>query len=598
MTSRLIAGILLGSFLQLAIAEPVFFPQPLPIPGATGAPAWMTSMSGDDGYVQITAEARLPAGQSCIPLGRKVFIGANTDIQLALSITTFGFGTSFEAREIPFVTFDSRGATGECIAPVKLPVAIVPLTRLETRPAENPGQIRILLNVRSSTNTSLKLVEKAQVALGAAAVVATGGAATTVAGLSTALTNAAIVPLIKEFEQYASNVTAGVGRIDLDWRALRNAPRTYTFQIYEGEAATGESAGEAIKRLQQAAINPSLARFDVRFTLSYVRTIFDPAPRAPTFFPDKDLIQRALVMNYPPNPAIPNLLQTLNSSSPSPLASITAGSSLTDACNDVAAKLLRQVGLNAVDRVVVTKAFVDEALKGDSWLNGDEFDRCFQDQSAAKQVAKMLYSVPDRVIEFDVADMQRDNSPDFKAWKSEIEGPLTGFRRVMVVRGPKEALLLNQFAGNDINVGVYPKRSVWPTPAQSKPMPTPAIDATNPAPGSAPQTPKVDPSFDVAKYPGIAKLAPKQLLLGGCFVWAARADKNIAAGASPLAHMLFAGDNKDVWIANITFTSARPRRLATVAFTELDSTEGDWINLFKGRTFGANAQCDRILAMF
>jgi hypothetical protein len=587
---------LLVAFVPLpSIAEPVYFPQAIPSRGTVNVPDWMAQGSGDDGYVQVTAEVRLPVGQTCIPLGRKAYLRSNTDVQLVLSVTTFGFGSALDAREVPLATFDSRGATGECISPVKLPVAVVPLTRLETRPPENPGQLRILLNVRSSTNTSLKIVEKAQVALGAISIVATGGGAATVAGLSSALASSAVAPVVKEFEQYASNVTAGTATVPLDWIELRKAPRTYTFQIYEGEAGIGEDAGDAIRRLQTGSTNPSLARFEVQFSVSFVRSIFDTAPVAPHFYPHIDLRQRALVLNYPMhNPAIPNLLQSLNSSSPSLLARVAAGSSLTDICNDVSAKLLREVGLSAVDRVVATKVFVDEALKDEAWLNTDAFDKCFQDQSAAKDLATKLFGVSPRQTGFTVGDMQRDNTPDFNEWKSQIEAPMADFRRVMIAKGPKERLLMNIFRGNDVSVGVHPKNSQWPEPVAK---PSPSADAPKPSGDAVAAPAGTESGFDATKSPGIARLAAKPFILGGCFVWAFAADKNVGAGAIPKAHLLLAGDTNDVWLANLTFSQAQPRIITAVTANELDSTEADWIAFFRQRRFSDNAQCAKILKM-
>jgi len=572
-----------GVYSHFALAEPVFFPDPTPNAKSDKKPDWMKLAEGDDGYVRVTAEVRLPSDSSCIPLGQKS-VFRDTNVQLVLSITTFGFGNPQEKKEIPFATFDSRGMPGECISPVRLPIPVVPLTRLEERPAENPGEMKILLNVRSTTSTSSKLVEKAGAALNAVALVATGGASSTVAGLSAKLTNTAVAPLVSEFEKYASNITTGTGIIDLDWRSIRSTPQSYVFRIFEADAEMGSSAADTIRDKQKQGSESLASRFEVRFTFSYVRTIFDSNPYGNEYLPRGDHIQRKLVLDHPADSVIPNLLQTLNSNSPSPLGMVSTGPSLTSVCNEISGKLLRQLGLNAIDRVVVLKSFIDEAFKGTSWLYTNDFNFCFQDQESARKLAAKIYKIPEKVVAFDVADMQRDEYPDFKPWKTEVEGSLADFRRAMISDGPKAPLLLNISGGSDINVDIRPKNFPWPDTSSEKPLVSETIK-TNESTG-----------FDVGKYPGIARLATKTLKLGGCFVWAFDEDKNIGAGAQPKAHMLFAG-NKDIWLASITLSQSKPRRISEVKLFEIDSSDSDWIFLFKNRKFGANAQCDKIIPM-
>jgi hypothetical protein len=560
-----------------AFGEIVLFPDPNPSTTYFPDVPWIKHAVGDDGYVRVTAEIVLPDNKTCIPLGATGFV-KDANVQLVVSIKTAGFLSNLDQTDIPLATFDSRGQTGQCISPETLPLTVIPLTRLEPRPKENPGELRILLNVRSTTKTSINLVGKAQLALGAAAAIATGGAATTVAGLSTIVGSAALPPLFSEFEKYASNATIGSSRITLDWVKIRQTPAKYTIPVYQANAGIFESAAEAIERLQQGRIDASTMVFKVELSFSYLRSVFDPAPLPPSYYPDPDMINTSMVLRYPQQKDLPNLLQKMNATSPTAIQRIASGVKIAESCRDTLALLQTQIGLNLIDRTIALKALVDESQQGSSsWLsNPTIFNECFRDLGDAQDIITKLF--PKQVIDtpFNNADTQISvPSPKFNKWKEQIAPLLAKFRGIMTAPENRELQILQLAYGGDIELNLY--SDGWETQV---------IEPAGKIPTAAA---KLDP----ARYPSIIRLMNKKIIMGGCFVWAHETDMDL--DSHPVGRLLLVGNSQDVWRADLAFTATVPRALSSVAVEKL-TKDNDWANFFKNsRKYSNGATCDAIL---
>ena len=552
---------------QSAHAEQVIFPKPVPERASLAAPpAWLTQGSGDDGYLSVVAEVKLPAGVSCVPFGKSALFSKEST-QAVISLKTSGFQTALDGREIPIATIDSRGAEGECIAPITLPIAIVPLTKLESRSTANAGQLRIIVNVRSTVQTKLLLIEKGQLALGAAAVLATGGAATTVASLSAAFGKEALAPLVKEFESSFSNVTAGAAPVDLDWIQLRSGPASFEIPVYAADTTVGESAAEAIRRLQGQDLRGAIPLFRVVLRFAYVRSIFDEQTTGIDALPRLSQLLTATVLRYPTRADVPNLLQALSADSPTLQQKVASKKDLAATCNEVYSRLQAQLGLAVHDRAVALKAFVDESLGTSTWIqNAALFNACFRDLSDARSTIVKLFSPAGAVYVLD--DAQDDvATAEFLAWQREVPPRLAELRRVLTGPGDRNAVLIKFMGTEALTLADYAGWAVAP--------PATAV-----------------PRQDSGGSSDLENFTSRRVKKMGCFAKANQTDLNIN---KPTGHALLQDEQDGVWHATVTFGNAASRKPTAILIEKINPGDG-WANYFKGLQFmGANSECKVIL---
>lgn len=598
---------------QYAQAEQFLYPKPQPIAVAAKAiPPWLALGNGDDGYVKISAEIVMPkeeAGgvtQSCIPLGKNGWVW-NETTQVVLSVKTFGYATALDEKEIPIATFDSKGNEGGCIVPVKLPMSIVPLVRLEEGAVGDQGKLRLQLIVRSATNTSTNLVQKAQNALKLAAVFATGPAAVTVAKLSSNVGSAALLPMIAEYEQYASNVTPGTAVIVQDWANIRTATERFEIPIYSGEIKWNESQADAVARLQSESAGNKKLQFTVVFNYDYVRTLFDKAPTTPDYLPHSISTVPDTVLRYPNIPDFPTLQQLLNHSTPSEMQQLSTGTDLSSVCNSIYSQLHTDLKLSKIDRSIALKAFVDGAMLGPGWVaDFQKFNSCFRDIVDSQRfvikyfdLAKYFDLIQTPIFP-DAANQPRTAGT---TWLVEVPPLLAELRGVITSAGNRALQLDLRNHGQDIRFIDY--AGTWAiaqsasivsatTPLDSK------IDAASVNSVSAvslqtnPVPPVITKATSAPEKRGIFDFVSRRISKSGCFATAYDSEVDVK---KPMAHLLLLDETDAIWHATVLYSDARPRNILEVTVNPVVQYDG-WERFFRAQQFKEGAVCPLILAKF
>jgi hypothetical protein len=559
-------------------AESFAYPAVKPSITARATPAWLPGSQGDDGYVTVKAQVVMP-NLSCVGLGSSggLFAIGQEKMQVVASLTTSGLKNSLDGQEVPIATFDGRSTPGQCAVLSTLPLIVVPYARLEPFSAANPGSISLLLNIKSSTDANVNLVGAAQVVLGAVAVFATGGAASTVAGLTTTIAKPALTTLQTQVNTANSNVTPGQTKIDFTWPDVRNGIQTISVPVYLAKTNFGETTAQAIARLQSAQDTSGTKLFDIVLTFTYTKSLFDPRASGATDLPRRDTIASASVLNYPSLPGIPNFLQTLNGSSPSLLQTISTApddNTLATACGTALELLRGQVGLNQVDRAIVIKAFVDEARKGPLWYSQlSTFNMCFRDYPDMQAMVRNLYGPV--VVDFHWVDAQDGTGDAYESWLKRVVPILESFRNTMEVPDDRATVLLAFNGGADIPVDLLSGTAAWDGAA---PMGAP------PVPGAVGGEPK-------DSHPGITHLASKKITAGGCYVFAEASNLD---PQTPGGHLILVGGPADIWVANVYLATSGNGKLTKIQLFKMTDS---WKTFFKGNTYSGGECKASILNM-
>jgi hypothetical protein len=98
-----------------ALATSFVFPSATPTVTDAATPAWLPNGNGDDGYLTVRAEVKMPP-VSCAALGKKGVIAdiLQEKMQIVASVKTSGFRTSLDGKTLPVATFDGRSDPGGC----------------------------------------------------------------------------------------------------------------------------------------------------------------------------------------------------------------------------------------------------------------------------------------------------------------------------------------------------------------------------------------------------------------------------------------------------------------------------------------------------
>ena len=219
-------------FIGTSHASSFFFPDINPTFYPREAPAFLVDGYGNDGYITITSEV-VPIS-SCVSLSNKSFWGSEKT-QLLISITRNGFFDQTSEIEVPIATFDGRDKGNQCASLSTVPLKIVSNSLLKPFSKLNPGSLSLVLNVKTATDTNNDLIGSAQFLLGAAAIVATGGVAGTIAGASSALSNPVISDAQKRTQDMLKGSLNGKVPITFDWSELRNGVEMIEIPIYRAE---------------------------------------------------------------------------------------------------------------------------------------------------------------------------------------------------------------------------------------------------------------------------------------------------------------------------------------------------------------------------
>lgn len=347
---------------NLSYAAPFFFPDMNPSFVKGDSPEWLQEGRGNDGYLTITSEV-IPVN-TCTQMASRSFWGSDKT-QLVLSVVTYGFKSKLDKVEIPIATFDGRDSGSECSSLSTTPLQVVPITTLGAYSAFNPGNLSLVLNVRSSNDSNQDFVGSAKLLLGAAAMVATGGSAAAIGGISATVGNSVVSDTQKKANSLLQGMIDAKVPVTFSWSELRRGISAVQIPVYKVDQSVSSLTDKQIQQLQKDPKADKQLLFTVKLELQYFRSIFYPTVANIEGLASHENLSSDYILNFQVPGSNQNFMQLLNSSAPSLLQRVTKaeGSELTRACSAALSKL-KSAGLDDVDSAIVMKSFVDEA-KGD-----------------------------------------------------------------------------------------------------------------------------------------------------------------------------------------------------------------------------------------
>jgi len=425
--------------------------------------------------------------------------------------------------------------------------------------------------VRSTTESKANLVAPAQSMLAVAAVFATGGATTTVAGLSTALTKPAFDRAEKFIDLQFGNTLPSQKTASLTWRDhIYTGVQTVQVPVYIGEAKGGQTASQASEALQKLAPEEAKKAFTVRLQFRYYKSVFDPTLTAESAVPSIDTVGSADVLAYPNRPEQLTLLQILmGGGAPSNLLQrlgTSSGGELAEACSDVL-QVLSRAGLNKLDRAITLKSFLDVANKGVDWYGNAKYESCFAKHQDIRQIVRQVYGNEPSVkfVSLEAQSLPGVASASQRMWEESVP-LLSRVQRALRAEVSREELMMTVTANDDIALSI--SSAGWPV--------------------LAPVANGSDTAGPIArKSPGIQRLVAKQIKSAGCFM----------AGADPAKEnaMLLLDEQDEVWLAKFGYGTGEGRKIQSVDLSKLKSTS-DWSNhvseLKKRALFPEGGECN------
>lgn len=548
--------LLASCFAGQSVASTFFFPSTNPTYVTGDVPKWLRNGHGQDGYLTVTSEV-VPAS-SCVPLSNHGFWGGEKT-QLVLSITTHGFRKNLDNKEIPIATFDGRDNGTECASLSTLPIDVVPFSLLGNFSAFNPGELFLVVNVKSSSGSNQDFIGSAKLLLGAAAMVATGGTATAVGGIAATVDN----PVLSEAQTRTNTLLNGMvnakSRISLSWPKLRSGIQTIEIPVYRAESSLGSTLEKQITKLQTEKGGEKTVLFTVKLTFTYIDTLFEPATGT-AGSPNPDIISSSSVLNLQMMNSPYNFLQILNDVSPSLMQSISTaqGRDLTNACG-MGFEKLKKTGLSNLDMALVMKSFIDESRRGSGWYNDPALvSSCFEQEPAVQATLEKIYgpSMP----EFVVGDIQNGVGRPYRNWRKVIGPTLTGFRKALLAREERANALIDFNGKHDIKVSFSPEIQAWQS------------------------------ALDVAgSYPGIEKLAGRNIRTIGCFIY--KDTDNLNAN-SPGAYYIQEDVDGSFWLDRAKLSPGDSGRIQSLDVSALTL---DWQKYFASYSY-PGGECAGILS--
>jgi len=357
-------------------AAPFFFPDMSPSFVKGDPPEWLQDGRGNDGYLTITSEV-IPVN-TCTQMASRSFWGSDKT-QLVLSVTTYGFKSKLDRVEIPIATFDGRDSGSECSSLSTTPLQVVPITSLGAYSVFNPGNLSLVLNVRSSSDSNQDFIGSAKLLLGAAAMVATGGSAAAIGGISATVGNSVLSDTQKKANSLLQGMIDAKVPVTFNWSELRRGISAVQIPVYKVDQSVSSLTDKQIQQLQKDPKADKQLLFTVKLELQYFRSIFYPTIADIEGLASHENLSSDYVLNFQAPGLNQNFMQLLNSSAPSLLQQVTKaeGFDLTRACSAALLKL-KSAGLDDVDSAIVMKSFVDEAKGDTSWyLNPALVRSCF-----------------------------------------------------------------------------------------------------------------------------------------------------------------------------------------------------------------------------
>ena len=381
---------------NLSNAAPFFFPDMNPSFVKGDSPEWLQEGRGNDGYLTITSEV-IPVS-TCTQMASHSFWGSDKT-QLVLSVVTYGFKSRLDKVEIPIATFDGRDNGSECSSLSATPLQIVPITSLGAYSVFNPGNLSLVLNVRSSNDSNQDFVGSAKLVLGAAAMVATGGSAAAIGGISAAVGNSVLGDTQKKANSLLQGMIDAKVPVTFSWSELRRGISAVQIPVYKVDQSVSSLTDKQIQQLQKDPKADKQLMFTVKLDLQYFRSIFYPTIANIEGLASRENLSSDYVLNFQVPGSSQNFMQLLNSSAPSLLQQVAKveGADLTRACSSAFLKL-KSAGLNDVDSAIVLKSFVDEAKGGADWYSNPALVKsCFSQSFSIQTNLEKIYGKLEQV---------------------------------------------------------------------------------------------------------------------------------------------------------------------------------------------------------
>jgi len=381
---------------NLSNAAPFFFPDMNPSFVKGDSPEWLQEGRGNDGYLTITSEV-IPVN-TCTQMSSHSFWGSDKT-QLVLSVVTYGFKSKLDKVEIPIATFDGRDSGSECSSLSTTPLQIVPITTLGAYSVFNPGNLSLVLNVRSSNDSNQDFVGSAKLVLGAAAMVATGGSAAAIGGISATVGNSVLTDTQKKANSLLQGMIDAKVPVTFSWSELRRGISAVQIPVYKVDQSVSSLTDKQIQQLQKDPKADKQLMFSVKLGFQYFRSIFYPTVENIEGLASHENLSSDYILNFQAPGSSQNFMQLLNSSAPSLLQQVAKveGADLTRACSTVLSKL-KSAGLNDVDSAIVIKSFVDEAKGGADWYSNPALVKsCFSQALSIQSNLEKIYGKPVQV---------------------------------------------------------------------------------------------------------------------------------------------------------------------------------------------------------
>lgn len=378
---------------RLSFAAPFFFPDMNPSFVKGDSPEWLQEGRGNDGYLTITSEV-IPVN-TCTQMASRSFWGSDKT-QLVLSVVTYGFKSKLDKVEIPIATFDGRNSGSECSSLSTTPLQVVPITALGAYSVFNPGNLSLVLNVRSSNDSNQDFVGSAKLLLGAAAMVATGGSAAAIGGISATVGNSVLSDTQKKANSLLQGMIDAKVPVTFNWSELRRGISAVQIPVYKVDQSVSSLTDKQIQQLQKDPKADKQLLFTVKLELQYFRSIFYPTVANIEGLANHENLSSDFVLNFQVPGSTQNFMQLLNSSAPSLLQQVTKaeGADLSRACSAALSKL-KSAGLDDVDTAIVMKSFVDEAKGGADWYSSPTLVKsCFSQAPSIQANLEKIYGKP------------------------------------------------------------------------------------------------------------------------------------------------------------------------------------------------------------
>ncbi len=375
---------------NLSFAAPFFFPDMNPYFVKGDPPDWLKEGRGNDGYLTITSEV-IPVN-TCTQMASRSFWGSDKT-QLVLSVVTYGFKSKLDKVEIPIATFDGRDSGSECSSLSTTPLQVVPITTLGAYSAFNPGNLSLVLNVKSSSDSNQDFVGSAKLLLGAAAMVATGGSAAAIGGISATVGNSVVSDTQKRANSLLQGMIDAKVPVTFGWSELRRGISAVQIPVYKVDQSVNSLTDKQIQQLQKDPKADKQLLFTVKLEFQYFRSIFYPTVANIEGLASHENLSSNYILNFQAPGGNHNFMQLLNSSAPSLLQRVTKaeGSELTRACSAALSKL-KSAGLDDVDSAIVMKSFVDEAKGDASWYSNPALVKsCFSQAPSIQANLEKIY---------------------------------------------------------------------------------------------------------------------------------------------------------------------------------------------------------------